>query len=90
MYLLLLLAPAIARSLSTQSYTIMPHYNWNGLLNFIALRNAPEAPKMSRFRTEHIIPAKFAGLKPLPIRIKKALFTAEIGLSILDLSAHVK
>jgi len=39
---------------------------------------------------EHIIPAKFAGLKLLPIRIKKALFTAEIGLSILDLSAHVK
>lgn len=45
---------------------------------------------MSRFRIELIIPAKFAGLKPLPIRIKKALFTAEIGLSILDLSAHVK
>lgn len=60
------------------------------MLNFIALRNAPEDPKMSQFRIEHIIPAKFAGLKPLPIRIKKTFFTAEIGLSILDSSAHVK
>lgn len=77
-------------SLSTQSYRIEPHYSQNGSLNFIALRNAPETPKASRFRIEHVIPAKFAGLKPLPIGIKKGLFTAEIGLSILDLPAHVK
>lgn len=43
--------------------------------------------KMSLFRMEHIIPAKFVGLKPLSMRIKRPFFLVEIGLSIVDLSA---
>lgn len=47
---------------------------------------------MSQFRTEteHLIPAKFAGFKLLPMGIERTLFRAEIKLSILDLPGRVK
>lgn len=51
--------------------SLTDYYVQNGYWKLSALRNACETYKMSLFRPEHIIPAKFVGLKPLSIGIKR-------------------
>lgn len=46
-------------------------YIQNGFENLQPLEMLLRHIKMSLLRMEHIIPAKFVGLKPLPIRIKR-------------------
>lgn len=60
-----------SRALSDLPDSLTDYYIQNGFENLQRLEMLLRHLKMSLFRKEHITPAKFVGLKPLPIRIKR-------------------
>lgn len=60
-----------SRALSDLPDSLTDYYIQNGFEKLRHLEMLLRHLKMSLFRKEHITPAKFVGLKPLPIRIKR-------------------